>query len=221
MGSRWAGQLSARSRTDTGGWVCSAFSCPLWHHSLGRRAAPWPLASMGHSNSVITSWCFVNVGVARDELWLSTLKYGSSCRAILQSVKCRSESGACLLPPALDINTVSFMTSLVVTTCHRVNAGVRCYWPQRGKEETRGLDEEKHGTAVVRREAVRQQLVTVSDKYRGLWSSLMELCLRSLLEGEGRVASPGSGFGPHSFLLNWLWICSTLNILASPMGQMG
>lgn len=59
-----------------------------WHGSLGRPAAPWPAASMGHSNTAITSWCFVSIGVARDEIWLSTLKYGSSCREIQQHVKC-------------------------------------------------------------------------------------------------------------------------------------
>lgn len=53
---------------------------PSWHGSLGRPAAPWPAASMGHSNTAITSWCFVSIGVAQDEIWLSTLKYGFSCR---------------------------------------------------------------------------------------------------------------------------------------------
>lgn len=62
---------------------------PSWHGSLGRPAAPWPAASMGHSNTAITSCCFVSIGVARDEIWRSTLKYGSSCREIQQSVKCR------------------------------------------------------------------------------------------------------------------------------------
>lgn len=116
MGSRWAGLLSARSLTGTGGWVYAAFSCPRWHNSLGRRAAPWLLASMGSSNSVITSWCFVSVGVAQDELWLSTLKYGPSCRAIQQGVKCRSEFGACLLPSSLG-HKYSFIHDI----CHSDN----------------------------------------------------------------------------------------------------
>lgn len=194
MGSWWAGQLSAHSLTGTGGWVYAAFSCPRWHSYLGRRAAPWPLASMGFSNSVITSWCFVNVGVARDELWLSSLKYGPSCRAIQQGVKCRSEFGACLLPFSLG-HKYSFIHDI----CHSDNmsAGQRQvlrYWPQRIKEERgqTGGRMKKNSTSVVHREAVRQQLVTVSDKYRGLWSSLLELCLCSLLMGRGRLRRLGA-----------------------------
>lgn len=60
---------------------------PSWHGSLGRLAAPWPAALMGHSNTAITSWCFVSIRVAQDELWLLTLKYGSSGREIQQCVK--------------------------------------------------------------------------------------------------------------------------------------
>ena len=63
---------------------------PSWHGSLGRPAAPWPAASMGHSNTAITSWCFVSIGVAQDEIWLSTLKYGFSWRRkSYVCVKCR------------------------------------------------------------------------------------------------------------------------------------
>ena len=62
---------------------------PSWHGSLGSPAAPWPAASMGHSNTAITSWCFVSIGVAGDKIWLFTLKYGSSCREIQQRVKQR------------------------------------------------------------------------------------------------------------------------------------
>lgn len=62
---------------------------PSWHCSLGRAAAPWPTASMGHSNTAITSWCFVSIGVARDEIWLSALKYGLSCRETQWHIKCR------------------------------------------------------------------------------------------------------------------------------------
>lgn len=96
---------------------------PSWHGSLGRPAAPWLLASMGHSNSIITSCCFVNIGLAHDELLLSALKYGSSCGEIQWSVKCRSESCVCLSPLATDVNTVSFMTTLVVMTSYWVSAG--------------------------------------------------------------------------------------------------
>lgn len=44
---------------------------------------------MGHSNTAITSRCFVSIGVALDEIWRSTFKCGSSCGEIRQRVKRR------------------------------------------------------------------------------------------------------------------------------------
>lgn len=64
-------QLSARSLMGTGGRGSSARSS-----SLGRAAAPWLGASMGHSNAAITSWCFVSIRVAQEEIWCSALNYG-------------------------------------------------------------------------------------------------------------------------------------------------
>lgn len=67
---------------------------------------------MGHSNTAITSWCFVSIGVAQDEIWRSTLKYGSFCREIQQCVKCRqrgytvTEYCVFLLPVDTDANVI-------------------------------------------------------------------------------------------------------------------
>lgn len=118
---------------------------PSWHGSLGRLVAPWPVALMGYSSSAITSWCFVCVGVAQDEIWLSTLKYGSSCREIQQCVKHRQrailwQNSVHFIPVSVGANVNSFMTTHKAMTC--------CWFPHHRPQWSRGGDREGRGEVV-------------------------------------------------------------------------
>lgn len=56
----------------------------------------------------------------------------------------------------------------------------------RSDEEGGEVRLKRSRTALLHHAAVRQWLVTVSDKYRGLWSSTLQLYLRQLLGGRER-----------------------------------
>lgn len=90
---------------------------PSWHSSLGRPAAPWPFASMGHSKAVITSWCFVSIRVA------PKMNYGSQLwimvsSEIQQRVKFRSGFAVFPPPAGVDANAASFIKAFKEMTCH-------------------------------------------------------------------------------------------------------
>ncbi len=101
-----------------------------------------------------------------------------------------TEFSVFLLPVDADANAVLFMTTLKVMTCCRVIPGSLVVATEeqnlRGDREGEGgVRLRRNCTAVLHHTAVRQRLVTVSDKYRAPHCSSISACC--LEGGKGRV----------------------------------
>lgn len=86
-----------------------------------------------------------------------------------------------LLPVDADAKAILFMTTLKVRTCCWVIPG-SLITGHSGAESVMGETLQLYCTTA----AVGQRLVTVSDKYRGLWSSPLQLYLHPLLGARER-----------------------------------
>lgn len=87
-----------------------------------------------------------------------------------------------LLPVDADAKAILFMTTLKLRTCCWVIPDSLITGHSGAEESVMGETLQLYCTTA----AVGQRLVTVSDKYRGLWSSPLQLYLRPLLGARER-----------------------------------